>query len=276
MPQRLRWILVSYMLFMTLSCSHYYKFDELYDKGQYLEAYRVLSQISSVSNVQYQRRLYRVVIRLALDGDPDFIAQLSSLTLESPARDVSDYSRFGNLYAQFLKARTIPDYQAVVKGLKEIRNVPEEFIVYLHKIRGISLYHTGRYREAMADLESSYRMGPYLDNLYYIGLCHIGLKETDNAIVYFERIITRSQSDFLKSLAFFQKGEILYGQTNYSAALQDYISAVNTYSGNADITFKIAKCMQKLKLNRFSQRFMKTSLRIKKDYANAWFYLNVN
>jgi hypothetical protein len=46
-----------FILLTMFSCSQYYKFDELYDKGEYLKAFHLLDNIIDKSNIHYQMRL---------------------------------------------------------------------------------------------------------------------------------------------------------------------------------------------------------------------------
>jgi hypothetical protein len=89
-------------------------------------------------------------------------------------------------------------------------------------------------------------------------------------------VLSGTQNLFFRGLADFEMGEIDFYETNYSEALSKYVDSINYYSKNAVCTYKIAKCLEKLRYNHLSPKFYKTSLRITNDYANAWFFLNIN
>jgi|GEM_PF-1390568 len=264
------------LFFALCSCSQYYKFDELYDKGEFLKAYHLLDNINDKNSIHYQRRLFRVVIKLSLDGDRDFMDLLRSMVKGSPVEDVNSYYLFGLTYLNFLDARDTPQYQSVISNLQDLQKVPEEFKVYGYKLRGISLYKLGNYNEAINDLNSSYKILPFIDDLYFIGKCYYGLQDYKTSYDYFNRVSSGTQDLFFRGLANFEMGEIDFYETNYLEALSKYIESVNFYSRNAVCTYKIAKCLEKLKYNRLSPEFYKTSLRITNDYASAWFFLNIN
>ncbi len=216
------------------------------------------------------------MIKLSLDGDRDFIEMLRSMTKGTPSDDVISYFIFGSAYVDFLDAKDTPQYQSVVSNLQDLQKVPGEFVVYAYKLRGISCYKLGSYTEAINDLNSSYKIMPYMDDLYFIGKCYYGLQDYKTSYDYFNRVSSGTQNLFFRGLANFEMGEIDFYETNYSEALSKYVDSVNFYSKNAVCTYKIAKCLEKLKYNRLSPKFYKTSLRITNDYASAWFFLNIN
>jgi tetratricopeptide (TPR) repeat protein len=187
----------------------------------------------------------------------------------------SPYSLLARIYGSYLEAKTLPQFETVVKSLEDINAIPGEFLAYAFKIRGISYYHLGKYNESIADLAQSDRMIPYADNLYYIGMCYYNKEDIKQASDYFLRVITSTEDRFFKSAAYYQLGEIDYYQNKFEEALAQYFKAINNYSNSADYSYKIAKCLQKLKYNTLSPKFLKISLRIQKDYANAWFFLNI-
>jgi len=257
------------------SCSKYYHFDELYDKNDYLNAYRVLENIKENQSINYKRRLYRIVIRMSIDGDPDFILKMENLALQPHTADIKNYADFAGAISNYLDAKSPPQFQSVADALSNIHYVPVEFLPYAYKIRGISLYHLGKFDDSIADLTTSEKMLPFADNLYYIGMCYYYKNDIKTSIEYFQRVSEGASDGLIKSAAYYQLGEIANYQGSYAEALTNYFQAINNYSQNADYSYKIAKCLQKLKYTSLSQKFLKISLRIQKDYANAWFFLNI-
>lgn len=276
MNKILKFLLLLSLVLLISSCSKYYRFDELYDKGEYLNAYNILEQIKDKKNVYYQKRLFRIVIKLALDGDTDFIQILKNISTNVHYKEVDNYVYFSQVYNHFLEARNPRQYLVIINSLSNIRNAPEEFSAYAYKLRGISYYKTGSYQLAINDLNQSFKLSPYIDNLYFIGMAYFDLEEQKQSASYFNKIINSTHNNFFKSLAYFQLGEINYYQNKYPEALEEYLNAINHYSHSADYAYKVAKCMQNLKYSIISQKFLKISLRIQKDYANAWFFLNIN
>lgn len=276
--------MVKIVLFLVLaafglsSCSQYYRIDEQYDKGEFLKAYQVLQEVREKQSPHYQRRYFRIVTRLALDGDRDFIAELKTLNLsnENDTREFANYAGFAKTYSAFLTAAEPRQYAGVIASLADLKKVPDEFLVYAYKIRGISWYKTGNYTNAVPDLNKSYSMVPYVDNLYFIGLCYYNQEDHKTAAGYFNRVIGVTQNPFFVSLAWYQLGEIDYYSRKYSDALGKYVQAVNHYSDSADYAMKINRCLRKLKYYSISPKFAKIALRIRSDYADAWFFLNMN
>jgi tetratricopeptide (TPR) repeat protein len=260
------------------SCSQYYKIDEQYDKGEFLKAYKILQEVRDKKSPHYQRRYYRIVTRLALDGDKEFIGELKTLTLsnDSDTREFANYADFARTYSSFLTAAEPRQYSGVIAALADLKKVPDEFLAYAYKIRGISWYKTGNYTNAVPDLNKSYGMVPYVDNLYFIGLCYYSQEDNKTASDYFNRVIGVTQNPFFVSLAYYQLGEIAYYSKKYAAALDKYVQAVNYYSDSADYAMKINRCLRKLRYYSISPKFARIALRIRSDYADAWFFLNMN
>jgi tetratricopeptide (TPR) repeat protein len=257
-------------------CSQYYKFDELYDKGDFIQAYTILNNIKNTKNGHYQKRLYRVVTKLALDGDSDFINKLKSIVTNEALKEIENYARFAATYNLFLEAKNPQAYSLILSNLTNIHSVPDEFLSYAYKLRGVSYYKVGHYQQAIEDLNASFKIAPYADNLYFIGMCYYGLEDQKSAENYFNKTISTTQNGLVRSLAYFQLGEMSYYQKKYSLSLDFYLQSINSYSQAASYSYKIAKSLQKLRYNRLSTKFNKISLRIQKDYANAWFSLNIN
>jgi tetratricopeptide (TPR) repeat protein len=198
------------------------------------------------------------------------------MTKNIPSTNVNSYVLFGSAYIDFLESKDASQYLSVISNLSDPRKIPEEFLSDAFELRGISRYKLGGYSEAIEDLEKSYKMQPYIDDLYFIGKCYYGLQDYKTAYLYFNKVDEGTQNLFFRGLANFEMGEINFYETNYNDALMKYIESVNYYSKNPVCTFKIAKCLEKLRYNRLSPKFYKTSLRITNDYASAWFFLNIN
>jgi tetratricopeptide (TPR) repeat protein len=271
-------ILLLLAFFGLISCSQYYRIDEQYDKGEFQKAYNILQGVHDRNNSHYQRRYYRIVTRLALNGDTNFIAELRTMTLSNgnDTREFANYAHFANTYGSFLAAVEPGQYSAVISALRDLKKIPDEFLVYAFKVRGISFYKTGNYTNAVADLSQSYGMVPYVDSLYFIGLCYFNQEDHRTAASYFNRVIGVTQNPFFVSLAYYQLGEIDYYAKKYTSALEKYVEAVNRYSDSADYAMKINRCLRKLKYYTVSPKFAKIALRIRSDYADAWFFLNMN
>ena len=272
------YILFLLSLLLFVSCSKYYQFDELYDRGEYLKAYGVLSKIDKTNNSSYRKRLYRIVIKLSLDGDLDFVQKLSNMINNNEwfDADVMDYYYFSRGFLSYVSANNTDDYTEVLSYLSNIAFIPEEFSSYYTRITGISYYKLGEYQLSISNLMVSYKKMPYLENLYYAGMSYYNLYNYDKALEYFDDIINSSSDRKLRSLARYQKGEILYYRQDFTNAYEEYFSSLNDYSQNPDCSYKIAKCLQKMDYNKMQLEFLKIALRIDKDYANAWFMLNAN
>jgi len=262
--------------FLFSACSKYYRFDELYDRGNYVKAFALLGEIRSKNEIHYQRRYLRVVIRMALDGDADFINLLRTVVTNEYTNALRHYTEFGSNYILFMDARSPDDYLTVISNFQNIKETPEEFLSYAYKMRGIAYFRTTGYEDAIEDFNRSYRIIPYVDNFYYLGACYLELRDYKQSFNYFNRLLNSTRDNFYKGLALFGIGEIYYSEAKYRDALESYLESANYYSENADCTYKIARCLEKLKYNRITPKFYKISLRIQKDYASAWYFLNIN
>ena len=272
------YLLFVFALLLFVSCSKFYQFDELYDRGEYLKAYGILSQIEQTNNPSYRKRYYRIVIKLSLDGDKDFVLKLSNMINANDwfDADVMDYYYFSRGFLSYVSASDTEDYNEVLSYLSNIIYIPEEFSSYYSRITGISYYKLGDYQRSISNLMASYKKMPYLENLYYTGMSYYNLYNYEKALEYFEDIIETSSDRKLRSLARYQKGEILYYRQDYTNAYEEYLYSLNDYSLNPDCSYKIAKCLQKMDYSKIQLEFLKIALRVDKDYANAWFMLNAN
>jgi tetratricopeptide (TPR) repeat protein len=281
-----RKITILFLLVLSAtSCSKYFHFDNLYDKGKYLEAFEALGEIQKTNQVQFQSRFVRIVTRLAIDGDQDFIRKLENLandgSLLAVYPELAGQFNFARTFIAYKAAKAVEEYSTVISNLADERTFPAEFQAESLFIRGYSYYKTGEYDRALDDLNRSYRIMPFLDNYYFIGMCYFNKNDIPNAKKYFQTVIDESSNDFMKSLAYFQMGEICYFEesddnSNYERALDYYVNAVNCYCDSSEYNTKIAKCLQKLGYQSLFPKFLKTSLRINKDNATAWFLLNIN
>ncbi|MBO5137382.1 MAG: tetratricopeptide repeat protein [Spirochaetaceae bacterium] len=62
--------------------------------------------------------------------------------------------------------------------------------------KGINLYRTGKYSDALAFfLSLSPENSDDLENAYYIGLCYMKLKRFEDALLYLEQVVTTVASD---------------------------------------------------------------------------------
>lgn len=270
-----------------LSCINYEDFDAYYVEGDYYQAFQELQKFADKDDPEYYIRRFRVVIRIALDGDTDFFTKLEALVddyYDSPTEypSISNYVILAESFITFNNNDDYNDYVEIISNLSPINPVPPEFLSFAYKIRGIANYKIGNYESAVDDLKASYLIEPYIDNYYYIAMSYYGLGQYEESIRFLEDVTANSTDDFMKSLAYFQLGEIYYHEDitnsdqNYLKALKNYVNAVNSYSDSATYNYKIAKCLQKLGYETIFPRFLKTSLRIEPDYANAWYLLNIN
>ncbi len=258
------------------SCSAYYRFDEAFDKKDFLRAYSILESIKSKNNVNYMKREYRIVLKLSLEGDRDFIQKLSNLVERDSSTNMLIYRNFGLAYLFFLNSKTKNEYSNTLLFFNSITSVPIEFKEYFYKMKGITEYKIGDYSNAIENLKLSYHKYSSPDTLYFIGISYLNQKKYKDAKEFFVKIINTTLDEFFNALAYFQIGEIYYEEGKYKEALDYYLKAQETYSDIPNFAFKTSKCLSKLGYSSLSEKFLKIAMRIDKNYATAWFYLNIN
>ncbi len=266
-----------YLILITLfvGCSAYYKYDEAYDKRDFLKAYEIIENIKNKNNINYKTRYYKILIRLALEGDKDFIIKLSNLILIDENRELSYYKNFGKAYILYLSSKNLTDYSNTLIFLNSIKNeIPLEFKEYFYKIKGITSYKALDYESAIEDLKISYK-NPSPDTLYFIGMSYFNQKKYKEARSYFDKMLSSTLNEFFTGLAYFQIGEIYYENGNYNEALKYYLKAQEFYPDIPEFAFKTAKSFAKMGYNALSEKFLKIAMRVDKNYATAWFYLNI-
>ncbi len=275
---RLRFLILILLLSLISGCSPYFKFDELYDQGHYLEAYSLLGGIEKTNNIQYQKRVYRAVIKLALEGDQDFILRLQGIISNYTHPDLADYSNFSVSYLLFLnQEHNNPEtYQSIISNFSHAEKIPSEFYAQTRQLEGIAYFKLGDFTKAINSFHESYKISPYIDNYYFIGLAYSELEEYEKAFSYFNKVVDFSDNDLLKGISYYQKGEILYYQEKYEAAMDEYLQSIYYYPNSANFNFKIGKCLQKMGYNNLAPQFFRISLKIQNNFANAWYFLNIN
>lgn len=270
--------IILFFMIITIfaSCSKYYQFDEYYSQGQYLKAYEVLDEIKNKESEEFYLREFQVVTRIALGGDSDFINKLEMMVTNTYPKKVDSYAHFAKTFLLFQEATEHECYETVISNLTKSSMVPDEFHGETLQISGIAKYKIGNYVEAIKDLEKSHNLTGHIDNHYFIGLCYDGLDMQKKAVASFDMVISSSKNELLLSQSFFQKGEIYYSMNQFDDALQQYIKAINNYSHSANFNFKLGKCLQRLGYKNLAPKFFKVSLRIDKNFADAWYQLNIN
>ena len=272
-------ITVVLCLGLLCACSDYYKVDKFYEEADYYNAYQTLKEIKDSNSVQYLRRLYQIGIRIALNGDREFITNaLTRIVMLTNKRELSNFINFSRTFLLYYNSAREPKYlSGVITNFLKMNTVPDEFHDSAYKIRGISHYQLGNYSNAIDDLLASYKISPYSDNYYFVGMSYSGLNNFEKAINYFDLTITTTEDHVLKSLAYYQKAELFFELHNYSNALDQYINAVNQNCNNAALNYRISKCMKKLGYkNSVINKFLKISVRIDENFATGYFYLNLN
>ncbi|NPV02337.1 MAG: tetratricopeptide repeat protein [Brevinematales bacterium] len=274
-------VIAGIFILFAAACSKYGEFDGFYQGTKYIEAYNSLDKITEKQTFDFESRMIKVVLRLALEGDMDFITnKLAAVITNTKSLSLSNYIRFGKVFLYYCESEKRSDqkyYQEVTNLLKIVPgHVPDEFLAQAYQIKGIANYKMGQFKPAIADLEQSYKVFPLVDNLYFISQCYYAMDDADRAVEYLDKVIHIANDEVLISLALYHKGEIFYNKDDYNTALSFYLEAVKYYCNNSDYNYKVAKCFQKLGYEKIYSKFLKTCLRIDENFATAYFYLSIN
>lgn len=260
---------------LLVSCSRYYTFDKYYDEEDWTKAYEVFQTIPVENSDAYRLRWYRIMLRLALNGDTNAISNLTTVVEKEETR-LPGYQEFGRLYLGFLRSFQSGDYEAVVTQAEPLSRFPSEFQPVAAQLIGIAYLAKNEPEQAKTYLQKSYVASPLLDTLYFLGLANLMAGRESDAVANWKQILSARPGGVVEAMSYFQLGEIEYHKGDFSNALEFYYAAVNLYPDSEIFVDKIAFCYQKLKNKRLSEKFRKIALRINKDYATAWFYLNFN
>jgi len=274
-------VIIGILVLFAAACSKYGEFDGFYQGTKYIEAYNSLDKITEKQTLDFESRMIKVVLRLSLEGDMDFITnKLAMVISNTKSISLSNYIRFGKVFLYYCESEKRADqkyYQEVTNLLKIVPgHVPDEFLAQAYQIKGIANFKMGQFKTAIIDLEQSYKVFPLVDNLYFISQCYYAMDDTDKAVEYLDKVINIANDEVLISLALYHKGEVFYDKDDYNTALSFYLEAVKHYCNNSDYNYKIAKCFQKLGYEKIYSKFLKTCLRIDENFATAYFYLSIN
>ncbi|MCX7882183.1 MAG: tetratricopeptide repeat protein [Brevinematales bacterium] len=268
----LPWFVVIMVLW---GCSRYYTFDRYYDEENWTKAYEIFQTLPKEEHEAYRIRLYRITLQLALQGDTQALSNLANL-VQTQENRLPGYQEFGRLYLGFLQAFSSGDYEWVVSNAEPLSRFPSEFQAVAAQLVGIAYLAKNEPEQAKTYLQKSYVARPLLDTLYFLGLANLMGGNESDAVANWKHILSARPGGLVEAMSYFQLGEIEYNKGEFSRALELYYAAVNLYPDSEIFVDKIAFCYQKLKNKKLSEKFRKIALRINKDYATAWFYLNFN
>lgn len=273
-----RYLILSLLFFSIVSCSPYRRFDSFFSEADFKSAYQELQKINRTNSVQYQKRLYQTVTFLVLEGNTNFEQQLSILSKvpQSTNSVLMPYEYFARAFFYFKQSVVSKDYLSTLSYYTNLHSVPEEFKGYYFKQLGICDYKTGQFEQAVSNLSASLARMKMSDTSYFLSLSYIELNQLKKARSLLNKIILESGDSFLIAMASFQLGEISYDTSHYREAFQYYLDGLNRYPKTAYYTLKIAKCLKKLGYEESYPKFANIALRMQKDFADAWYFLNIN
>lgn len=269
-----------WMLFVSIGilvgCSRYYLFDQYYDQRNWAQASEILQSISQTNTTEYLIRRYRLLLQLSIHGDTNAFSNLVQLIDQGENSRVAGYYQFAKLYVAFVDAVRTRNYDVILSQGEPLSRFPEEFQPIATQLLGICYLIKDDPKQAKMYLQKSYIKEPFFDTLYFLGLAHLMVGDESAAIVSWKQILSGRPGGVVEAMSYFQLGELAYQKGDFLSALDLYYQAVNIYPDSEIFVDKIAFCYQKLKNKKLSEKFRKMALRINKDYATAWFYLNFN
>ncbi|MFN4217032.1 MAG: tetratricopeptide repeat protein, partial [Brevinematales bacterium] len=210
------------------SCSRYYTFDQYYDEENWTKAYEVFQKIPVENSEAYRLRLYRIILRLALNGDTNAISNLAAI-VEKVETYLLGYQEFGRLYLDFLRSFQSGDYEAVVNRAEPLSRFPSEFQPVAAQLIGIAYLAKNEPEQARMYLQKAYVTSPLLDTLYFLGLANLMSGRESDAVANWKQILSAHSGGVVEAMSYFQLGEIQYHRGDFSNALEFYYQAVNLY-----------------------------------------------
>jgi len=116
-------IIIYFLTLFLFSCSKYYHFDELYNQDRYLEAFSVLEKIENKNDISYIQRYLVILIRLAIEGDEDFIRKLKELEINNQKvlKKLTNYILLKNNLIDYINANNINDYYKIISNLQDFK-----------------------------------------------------------------------------------------------------------------------------------------------------------
>ncbi len=272
-----RYLSVVFLFISLFSCSPYQKFDTYFSRSDFRSAYQSLKTIKQTNSIRYQKRLYQSLLFLSLTDHSNFQQKLSDQLL-SPETNalLVPYARFGKAFLQFKKSISSDDYLDALTCYTNVTPLPPELQGYYYKQLGICYYKTGQFRRAVSNISNSLKKMKMMDTSYFLALSLVEISQFKEARRLLNKIILESKDSFLIAMSSFQLGEIDYASGNYHSAFRHYIAGINRYPNTSYYELQIAKCLKKLGYEQIYTKFANISIRIQKDFADAWYFLNVN
>jgi len=269
-------ILIIFFLFVSLNkCSVNYRFDKYYKQKNYKAAYQVLRNNGNPNKLSYKERELKSILHLIITGQNQYLSVLDSILLKPAPKTMYSWYDFSKAWLRYISATSTQDYLNILLILPKT-SFKERKIEHLRLIiQSHSLLQLKRYQEIISNLYNSSYTKNNSDILYIQGLAYFSLKDYNQAIKSFRRILRVSTNDQLKSLTYYYIATILENKGDLNEAETYYFNAWNLYPNNAKLNYNIGTLLQKKKYDDLHYRFYRASLRLNEDLAEAWYRLNI-
>lgn len=271
-----RSILIFISTFSILSCTANSHFDQLYAKQKYEEAYNILrTKHLNHNSDSYKNREFKVVTALVVTGQENYFPVFDTLLLKPIPNKMIHWHNFAKAWIRFISAETDKDFVNVLEILptKSLED-PNMELVRL-SIQSHSLIKLERYQEMLLNLSQSKLANQKSELVYLQALSYFKLKNYKKSQEFFNKLLSITENNRLKSLAYFYLGEIQLDQNDQKKALAFYLKSWDCEPYNAETNFKIGMILKKTESSAISIRFLKSALRLNENLASAWFELNM-
>lgn len=274
MPITLKLSLI-FFLIMLANCSNYYRFDQLYNKQDYENAYVVLKQKENINQDSYRERELKVVLHLATEGKIEYLPILDNILLKPIPNNMTNWYDLSKTWIRFISAQTPTDYKNILTIIPK-ESFKENSIEQLRLIiQSHSLLRLKRYQEILAYLKISPHAKNSSDLIYIKGMALYNLSNNTDALLKFQALVRTSANPILKSLGYFYIADILEKEGSIKKAESAYFNAWNLNPTHAELNFRIGRILQKKAYTDLHARFYRASLRLNENMAEAWYYLNM-
>ncbi|MGL4367504.1 MAG: tetratricopeptide repeat protein [Brevinemataceae bacterium] len=264
------------IVLMISSCGQYNQFDKLYKNKEFANAYRVLQNTHKENLESFKEREIKVIIHLVISGHNEYLSILDSLLISEPSPNLQIWHDFARSWIRFVSAKTSVDFENVLKTLpkqtlKEVDLEQIRLIIYAH-----SLLELKEYKRLISYFSTRNISHKNSELLYLQGLTYMKLEDNAKAQQYFQSMIRNTANNQLKALGYFYIGEIVERERKTDLAEKYYLRSWELEPQNAELNLRLGRLIQqKNKYNDLHYRFYRASLRIDKNTAESWYYLNI-
>ncbi|MGL4562168.1 MAG: tetratricopeptide repeat protein [Brevinema sp.] len=264
------------LFLLFVSCTTNMKFDQLFLKQEYKQAYELLRKRNSTKNSpQYKSRELKAVLALVINGHTEYLSILEALLSTPQEYQMNNWVMFARAWIRFISATKTEEFANVLEILPSQKFEDPHIELLRLSIQSHSLLKLEQYQILLMHLKESKLSQKSSDLLYLQAVSYLKIKDTKQSEKNFKKVLEMTENERLKSLSYFYLGEIQQQLNNDEKAFEYYLLSWELEPYNSETNFRIGTLLQKKSTDSLHTRFFKSALRLNENIAAAWLALNL-